>query len=376
MGKRIPGIRRNENTGRWEYRFTYEGHRYSVSGDTQVDCLEKRKEKEKQVDREGYLRNDKITLNQYFKEWIAQKERQVKGATVYLYTLVFRKNISPSLGRYRVREIERRQVVELMNKVADTRGIGAANYARRVIASILKGAVQDEVIARNVAESIPSLKDPRPPARETVHRELSEQELKDFFFLARNSLYYNAFRLMIHTGIRVGECLALQWKDLDFKRGMIHITKTVTRSKEGEWIVGSTPKTKKSKRDIPMNVPIRAAIKDQLEMQRDLYGSIDLCGFVFPGGNGEMAIPVTMNAVITNLIRKGGRANPSIFIEPFSVHAFRDTFASRAVRAGVPANTLKEILGHSSLAMTMDLYAHVNQQDKIEGMEKMLSVNF
>ena len=67
---------------------------------------------------------------------------------------------------------------------------------------------------------------------------------------------------------------------------------------------------------------------------------------------------------------------PKIEIKPFSVHAFRDTFASRAVRAGIPPNTLKEILGHSSLAMTMDLYAHVSQQDKIKGMKKMRAINF
>ncbi len=374
--KRIPGMRLNERTGRWEYRFFYEGRRYSVSGDTQIECMERRKDKEKQVDREGYLRNDKITLNQYFKEWIAQKEREVKGATIFQYTIAFRNNISPMLGRYQVKRIERRQVVEMINKTADKKGVGAGNYARSLIVTIFKNAVQDEVIPRNVAQSIPALKDPRPPARETVHRELSEQELKDFFFLARDSLYYNAFRLMLHTGIRVGECLALQWKDLDFKKGMIRITKTLTRSKQGKWTLGSTPKTKKSKRDIPMNVPIRAAIKDQMEMQRNLHGSIDLCGFVFSKEDGGMAAPGTINSAITTRIRKGKKQNPPIIIEPFSVHAFRDTFASRAVRAGIPPNTLKEILGHSSLAMTMDLYAHVNQQDKIEGMEKMLSVNF
>ncbi|MEE0028975.1 MAG: tyrosine-type recombinase/integrase, partial [Dialister sp.] len=64
-----------------------------------------------------------------------------------------------------------------------------------------------------------------------------------------------------------------------------------------------------------------------------------------------------------------------IFIDPFSVHAFRDTFASRAARAGIAPNTLKEILGHVSLAMTMDLYAHINELDKKEGMEKLQAID-
>ncbi len=374
--KKTPGMRRNPNTGRWEYRFSYKGHRYSVSADTQLDCMEKRMAKEKQIDKEGYLRNEKITLDQYFKEWIEQKERHVKGSTVYGYIVVFENNISPSLGKYRVKEIERRQVVKMINQIADKKGIGAGNFTRRVIVSILNGAVLDEVISRNVAQGIPALKDPRPPARETIHRELSEQELEDFFFLIRKSHYYNAFRFMLHTGVRVGECLALRWRDLDFKKGMIHITKTLTRTKEGEWVVGETPKTKKSKRDIPMNVSIRAVIKDQLERERAFRGSIDLCGFVFPAEKGGMALPGVINGAIKTQLKRGQKMNPPIIIERFSPHAFRDTFASRAIRAGIPPNTLKEIMGHSSLAMTMDLYAHVSQQDKIEGMEKMVSVNF
>ncbi len=125
-----------------------------------------------------------------------------------------------------------------------------------------------------------------------------------------------------------------------------------------------------------MNVSIRAVIKDQLEIQRDLQGSIEICGFVFPREKGGMAAPHVIDSTIRYALQKGKRKDPAIIIEPFAVHAFRDTFASQAIRAGIPPNTLKEILGHSSLAMTMDLYAHVDQQDKIEGMAKMVSVNF
>ena len=77
------------------------------------------------------------------------------------------------------------------------------------------------------------------------------------------------------------------------------------------------------------------------------------------------------NSTIRNTLEKKEAAS----IAPFSVHAFRDTFASRAIRAGIAPNTLKELLGHSSLSMTMDLYAHVNQQDKIESMEKLQAID-
>lgn len=125
-----------------------------------------------------------------------------------------------------------------------------------------------------------------------------------------------------------------------------------------------------------MNEAIRVVISEQMELQRGMHGVFDLCGFVFPGAYGQMAQPNAISRRIPEALKKGRSMMPKIEIKPFSVHAFRDTFASRAVRAGIPPNTLKEILGHSSLAMTMDLYAHVSQQDKIKGMKKMRAINF
>lgn len=372
MAKIPEGMRRRENGG-FEYRFTHMGVRCSVGGTSIEECRRKGREKEREIESGAYKSNDKITLNEYFKEWIEQKERAVKGSTIYAYRTTYKNGIADTLGSQKIRALERRAIVNLLNQIADNRGVGAANYARRVLASILNAAVRDEVITRNVAAGIPRIKDTKPPARETVHRELNERELRDFFTLIKGSRYLNAFKFMLYTGIRVGECVALQWGDMDFKNGLIRIQKTFTKDKNGKRKLGETPKTKKSKRVIPMNVAIRALLKEQMKIEREIHGAINLCGFVFPSERGDMAPPASFNASIACAIRKGRQMRPRIIIEPFSVHAFRDTFASRAIRAGIPPNTLKEILGHSSLAMTMDLYAHVNQQDKIEGMEKMLA---
>lgn len=369
---RMPEGMRKRAGGGFEYRFTYMGVRCSVGGTSVAECKRKRIEKEREIESGAYKSNDKITLDEYFKEWLEQKERTVKGSTIYAYKLAYKNNIADTLGRQKVKSLERRFIVNLLNRIADKKGVGAANYARRVLAAILNTAVHEEIISRNVMAGIPLIKDTKAPARETVHRELTEQELRDFFLLIKNSRYLNAFKFMLYTGVRIGECIALQWGDLDFRNGMIRIQKTATRDKDGNWLVGETPKTKKSKRLIPMNMAIRALIKEQMEIERDIRGSISLCGYVFPNERGGMAPHSSSDAIIADAIRRGRQMSPPIIIEPFSVHAFRDTFASRAIRAGIPPNTLKEILGHSSLAMTMDLYAHVNQQDKIEGMEKML----
>ena len=213
-----------------------------------------------------------------------------------------------------------------------------------------------------------------PPARETIHRELTNSELERFFSAAESSIYYMAFRFLLNTGTRAGECAALQWKDIDRENNIIHIRRTITKDRAGKWIVGEAAKTKTSRRDIPMNEAVKEIIDYQWNLYRALYGIVSPFDFVFPDRSGGYA---NENALVNSLkfILKKYNKGAKVPIKPFSVHAFRDTFASRAIRAGVPPNTLKEILGHASLSMTMDLYAHVSQGDKRQAMEKMEEIS-
>ena len=370
MAKLATGFRKRKSGG-YEYRFTYNGVRYSVGGATTAECKKKAKEKQAQLDIGIYQTNDKITLNQYFNEWIKQKEKTVKGSTILTYRNVYRNNIAPTLGRHKIKTLERRQIVSMLNQVAEESGIGAANYARRLVVSILHSAIRDDIAVRNVAVGIPSFKATGKPARETIHRELTDQELKAFFKAVQFSRYYNALKFMLYTGVRVGECCGLQWRDVDRKNGIIHIRKTVTKNIEGKLILGETPKTRTSKRDIPINKAVQEVIEEQWRLYRDTHDVLAMNDLVFPGERGQIVSNTVFNNLIVDTLSKRGVPK----IAPFSVHAFRDTFASRAIRAGIAPNTLKELLGHSSLSMTMDLYAHVNQQDKIESMEKLQAID-
>ena len=372
---RVPTGFRKRPGGGFEKRFTVDGVRFSVYGSTIKECQEREQQKREQLKEGIYHTNDTITLRQYFNEWIKQKESHVKGSTIVTYKTVFTKNIEPFLGRYKVKNIEKRQVIHMLNAIAASNRKGAANYAKRVMVSLLKSAVDDDIISRNVAIGIPPIRMDKKPARETIHRELTEQELRDFFRLAARSVYFPAFQFMLYSGVRGGECCGLQWKDIDHKKGLIHIVHTTTRDKDGKHILG-TPKTKKSRRDIPINDALKEIIEKQWEFYRYTHSIFAFDDFVFPNFNGGMATACMLNTALRNILQKGRNMKPPINITAFSVHAFRDTFASRAIRAGIAPNTLKEILGHSSLAMTMDLYAHVNQQDKIEGMNKMKAINF
>lgn len=393
MAKLPTGMRKRPGGG-YEYRFTYKDIRCSVGGGSVEECREKKKAKEKLLDAGIYHTNETITLDQYFEEWLNQKAAGLKSATIFNYRQYFNNHISPYLGKCRVCRIERRQVVNMMGHIMASKGvyvnhktgkrkeiqgrkgrkIATANFARRLLGAILNGAVADDIILRNVVSTVPQLKRDTPPARENIHRELTDEELRLFFSSCKHSTYYPVFKFLLYTGVRSGECAGLKWLDIDWLRGIVHICRTMTKDKEGHWIVGDTPKTRTSKRDIPMNTVVREVLTRQWEIYRATHEEIRLDDPVFPDEHGGYSNGKNYGSVLSSVLHKlEKQGNP---IQRFGLHAFRDTFASRAIRSGVEPNTLKEIMGHASLAMTMDLYAHVNQDDKKEAMEKLKIANF
>ena len=131
--------------------------------------------------------------------------------------------------------------------------------------------------------------------------------------------------------------------------------------------IEDTPKTRTSTRDIPLT----AAILEHIETQRKFWGFkvIKMDQYLFCNENGD---PISRERIqaeidrITKRIHEAGYEFPRI-----TSHVFRHTFATRAIEAGMQPQVLKTILGHSSLAMTMDLYSHVLPDTKAEEMEKI-----
>lgn len=186
------------------------------------------------------------------------------------------------------------------------------------------------------------------------HRALTEQEQADFMQEVANDYYYEFIALLLCTGMRFGEAAALTWSDIDYKQNVIHITKTVTFNEDGTTNIGN-PKSAAGKRDIPLN----DTIKGVLALQRKKLGNIlpMTDNRVFASVYGSIVNNHAVNRAIRSALSRLEEQGKSI--EHFTAHALRDTFATRYIKQGGNPQTLKMILGHSSLAMTMDLYSHV-----------------
>lgn len=351
---RLPaGVRKRKN-GSLEKRFTIKGVRYSVYGNSIKEINTKEQEIRNKIEARIYTDNRNVTIERYYTEWLNAKRNTVKSNTMKTYSTYYRKHIAPALGKKKIQQLERRELVLFQSSLAEGTTVSTANFTMKVLKIILNEAVNDEIIARNPAIGIKALKDTKEKAAETYHRALTKEEQKLFMEEAESEFLYEFLAFLLCSGMRSGEAAALSWKDIDTKAGMIHITKTLSFTEEGIVIIGDSPKTEAGKRDIPLTDTLKRILKRQRQKQRNVIPVNNTIFFAVYGGLvHNHAVNRAISATLERLEEKGHH------IEHFTAHALRDTYATRYIEQNGKMQTLKKLLGHSSLAMTMDLYAHV-----------------
>lgn len=353
MARLAAGVRKRAD-GSLEKRFTIDGKRYSVYGRTAREIAEREQEIRKAVQENAHATRVNITFNSYYAEWIERKAKTVKENTLYTYSTCFKAHILPTFGKKKLRNIGRYDIITFRDRKAQELSAGTCKYLISILRIMLEDAVNDDIITKNPASGIVPLKADREQATHTVHRALTVDEQRAFMYELRTDYYYTFCAMMISTGMRCGEVAALQWQDIDRDAGMIHVRRTVTRSASGKLVVGTSTKTNASTRDIPITENVAQILREQRKRADVLFMPsatvfISQYNTVVKDGSINRAIGVALR----RLERRGTH------IEPFTSHAFRDTFATRYIEGGGNMQTLKTLLGHTSLAMTADLYSHV-----------------
>lgn len=365
MARLAAGIRKRKD-GTLEKRFTVDGKRYSIYGKNSKEIAEKEQTARKAIAEGAYRNNKNITLDRYFQEWVTHKKNSTKANTLHVYSNYFSNHISPKLGQKKICKIEKREVIDLQTETAKTLSVVSCNYVLKILRLVLNDAVNDEIITRNPAADVKPMKNTAEKANKTIHRALTEEEQRQFMDEIKSDPYYEFVAMMLCTGMRCGEVAALEWGDVDYIGNVLHITKSTTVAADGKYTVG-TPKTAASVREIP----ITASIREILRLQRNKQKNVATMGKkrVFDSVYEEIVRPVQVNRAINKALERLDQKG--IYIEHFSCHAMRDTFATRYIEQGGQPQTLKTILGHSSLAMTMDLYSQVLPNTRQQEMDSL-----
>ena len=352
--------------------FTWRRKKYYCYGRTLAEASEKLE------DLKRYLKAGKrhcdynVTLDRFFLRFSDEREGAVRPSTERSNRAAYNRIASfvpnegeKRLGITRINEIDKDKVIALQKYLSERHSSATVNLTVGLFRRIMRSALSEGLISENPCEGIKDLIRVEAAAREGIHRALSREETRRFFKEAEDSWYHGLYLFLINSGIRCGEAGGLYV--MDVKRDIVEIRRTVTRTEEG-YIIGEDVKTGAGRRDIPVTRELKDIIISQRIKNRETFGfRKGMTGSgerLFYSPEGRLLLAANVDQDIKRICKKAG-------VKPFTVHAFRDTFATRAIESGMNPKTLQELLGHSSYSITMDLYAHVMPSTKAEEMKRI-----
>ena len=357
--------------GRWEARvvigYDEKGRpkTKNVTAVSKTKCLEKLEKLKAEL---GTV-TKKCTPDMTFGEWMdfwyqTYCKNTLKEHTQETYEQRIYKQIIPKIGYNPLNKVTTGTLERFYAHLkADGRlvrreqfGTGLANSVIRSIHAHCRAALEKAVAEKLIYQN-PAIGCKLPPKKSAEIKILSPEAMQKLLYQAQIEGFYEMFMLDLATGLRRGEIVGLQWKDIDFERGTLSVTKQV-RYVKGELKI-APPKTKASNRSIILPPPI-------LEMLAEYKKTVNSI-WLFPSPVKKEDVPREPSSCRKALARILKRAG----CEHVPFHAMRHTFASNAFHYGMDVKTLASTIGHESVETTLNVYAHSSEQMKRDAAKRI-----
>lgn len=355
----------------YQWRFMYRGVVYCGDESTAKKAKKAMDERRYEVEHGLYEKEEKTLVKEWFPQWLSLYKTGIKPGTRIAYEQMFRLYIAPGIGSMRMRDVRLTQLQKILNDTAAGYSRSTLTMVKIVLNGMFKQAYKRGIISKN-----PMMNTDTPAARKSKKKgALTREQQTAFLQYAEKSEYYPLFRLATLTGMRIGELLGLSWDDVDFQNRTIHVRHTLTWSKAQGFSLGE-PKTDAGMRDIPLLPDAAQMFHEQKTRQltaRMAQGAAWIGNgrdLVFTTATGQ---PVAAQWIDRTVRRISARMQKDGIELPagFSFHTLRHCFATRCIEQNMNMKTLQMILGHSSLSITMDVYADVMPDTKQEEMMRV-----
>lgn len=351
---------RKRTDGRWEGRYIeyYSSNGKacyrSVYGKTYSETKEKLKQYRKLCNKST---DNKITMEELFKEWLNMKRDTIKSSTEVTYSYFIDKHFIPYFKNLKAMYVTNELIQDFVSKNPNLSSKTICDMTSLLIQIIRYGQSKRYI---NYFD-FNSIIYPKSPNDELPVLKNSEFIRLVNYVQTNFEIQKIGILLSLFMGMRLGEICALQWEDINFSDETIHIRKTIQRLKNLDInaetktkIVIDTPKSQKSIRDIPIPSFLLTLLKE------------------YKSGEKTYILTCTTNYIEPRNYQKKFK----IYLEEAGIsdinfHALRHTFATRAVEQGFDIKSLSEILGHSSVKFTMERYVHPSNEHKKMNLEKL-----
>ncbi len=390
--KGIPSIRqRKDRNGKkldvWEAMITLgrdpgtgKVKRLPVYGKTQQECRDKLIETMQSIKTQTFIEPHKTTVESWLDTWLKEyKKDNIRPTTYSSYENIIRVHIKPNIGKAYLKELRPEQIQRFYNE-RRTSGLSARTIRNIhvVLHEALEQAMRNNLIIRNVSEATTL-----PKQEKKEMRVLTTEEQDKFLKILSENKSGIIFKLDLASGMRRGELLGLRWKDVDLKEGVLRVNQSLSRTKVNfdkestenkTAIMIQKPKTKKGERSIPLFSSIISDLKEHKMAEKAKFQTLgwdDIKikqyfkdGFVFTNELGGHIEPRNLTRKFYALVKAAG-------IPKANLHALRHSLATRLLEMNVSPKVVQEILGHSTITLTLDTYSHVMPELKRDAVDKL-----
>lgn len=301
-----------------------------------------------------------LTVKNWAEIWLNTYKQNVKPSTRDMYKYVISKHLKP-IQDVSLSALKAEQVQAILNTVKPR----TQQKVLLTIRQILKQAVDNDYIYKNVAANVKAAQ-----MNATPRRSLTSTEIKEIFALDLPDMTRVFLGVILYCGLRRGEAWALSRADIDETNHTITVNHSVTLSPS---LAITSPKTKASKRTVGIPDALWVILRPYLT---------DCPMMIFHGASGSLMTDREYRKMWNNFIcvyneSKGGKNMGSksksiLAISPdITPHLFRHTYATMLYHAGVDIKTAQYLLGHSTLEMTLKIYTHLDDSDKRKAVQKL-----
>ena len=299
------------------------------------------------------------TVSEWATQWFAsERVKALRHHTRRRYEQLVRDWIIPELGSIEARQVRARHVRVLLEDAGTQMAPASVTQLRAVLSSMMASALEAELIDANPVSGVRQPKVDRPDLAVPTAEDLGR-----LMTAANNTTWAVPVLLSCTTGLRRGEVLGLRWKDIDLENGRLRVAKALQSVQDPE---GTTalrlvdPKTDRSRRTVALPKitveRLRLAKREQAKRRLQIGIAWHDLNLVCDSGDGSPFHPDTFGKATKRLMSEAG-------LDPKTrLHDCRHAVATMMLEQGVHPAVASAMLGHSSVAFTMDTYQHVNDQ--------------
>ncbi len=370
------GSIKKRRDGRWEAQYSVrrltDGKtvRRSVYAKTRQEVQEKLQAILVSIHNDEYIEPSRITVGEWLYQWLrVYCITMKKSSTCTGYEDEIKLHIVPFLGSIRLQDLRPQQIQLAFNAlVQQGKAPATVRKAHAILHAALRRAVIDQLIRHNPSEFtvLPKME------RKDI-RYLTQTEQKRFIQHLPDCSVGRALYFILGTGIRAGELSGLRWSDVQDDRFTIRQTVRRNRDFSEDALTRTrleygTPKSNAGHRTIPLTTKMQELLQEQRRIQT---ATSQIKGEEWNNNDLVFCTEIGTPYEVRNLDRFLHRTLNKAGLYPMGVHSLRHTFATRAIEAGMDVRTLSEILGHSQISLTLQLYAHSSMETKKKEMEKL-----